>query len=147
MVHDLRRSAVRNMFRAGLPDSRVPQAAKGNAEVSGTSKEPIEVVRGSGNVFRDFNYPDADVRQAKAIMGAQIIKILDRERLSTRQAEAATGISHSEFSRIRQASFSRFTIDRLMTILYRFGQEVEISVKVHPRKRPKSAAEVAVAHP
>jgi predicted XRE-type DNA-binding protein len=105
------------------------------------SKEPIETVRGSGNVFRDFDYPDADVRQAKAIMGAQIIKVLDKKGLSTRQAEAKTGISHSEFSRIRQASFGRFTIDRLMAILHRLGQKVEISVDVHPRKKNKAAVE------
>jgi len=73
------------------------------------SEEELEIVRGNGNVFQDFGYPDADVRQAKAILGAQIIKILDREGLSTRQAEARTGVSHSEFSRIRRASFSRFT--------------------------------------
>ena len=79
-------------------------------------KEALEIVRGSGNVFEGFGYPDADVRQAKALMGAQIIKILDRKGSSTRQAEAKTGISHSEFSRIRRASFSRFTIDRLMAI-------------------------------
>jgi predicted XRE-type DNA-binding protein len=108
------------------------------------SKEPIEVVRWSGNAFRDFDYPDADVRQAKAIMGSQIIKILDRRGLSTRQAEAQTAISHSEFSRIRRASFGHFTIDRLMAILYRFGQEVKILVDVHPRKKQKPAAEGVV---
>jgi len=104
------------------------------------SKEVLEIVRGSGNVFEDFGYPDADVRQAKALMGAQIIKILDREGLSTRQAEARTGISHSEFSRIRRASFSRFTIDRLMAILGRLGQDVKISVQVHARSRRDGAA-------
>jgi predicted XRE-type DNA-binding protein len=97
------------------------------------TSEPIEIVQGSGNVFRDFGYPDADVRQAKALMGTQIMKILDAEGLSTRQAEARTGVSHSEFSRIRQAKFSRFTIDRLMSILARFGQQVELSVCVRPR--------------
>ncbi|MGO9450815.1 MAG: XRE family transcriptional regulator [Candidatus Binataceae bacterium] len=50
-------------------------------------------------------------------------------------------MSHSEFSRIRQAKFVRFTIDRLMTILCRLGQRVEISVDVHPRPKHKSAAE------
>jgi predicted XRE-type DNA-binding protein len=95
--------------------------------------EAIEIVQGSGNVFRDFDYPDADVRQAKALLGTQIIKVLDQEGLSTRQAEARTGVSHSEFSRIRQAKFSRFTIDRLMAILTRLGQQVELSVTVHPR--------------
>ncbi|HXQ52290.1 MAG TPA: helix-turn-helix transcriptional regulator [Stellaceae bacterium] len=106
-------------------------------------KAALDVVRGSGNIYEDFGYPDADVRQAKALMGAQIVKILEREGLSTRQAEARTGISHSEFSRIRRASFGRFTIDRLMTILGRLGQEVKISVKVHARARREGAA----AHP
>jgi predicted XRE-type DNA-binding protein len=95
----------------------------------------------SGNVFRDFGYPDADVRQAKALMGTQIIKILTEEGLSTRDAEARTGVSHSDFSRIRQAKFSRFTIDRLMTILSLLGQEVELSVSVQPRTNPKNTTE------
>ena len=101
-----------------------------------------EVTQGSGNVFRDLGYPDADVRQAKALMGTQIMKILDAEGLSTRDAEARTGVSHSEFSRIRQAKFSRFTIDRLMAILTRFGQEVEISVTVHPRGQSHTVPEM-----
>ena len=103
--------------------------------------EPIETVQGSGNVFRDFGYPDADVRQAKALMGTQILKILDADALSTRQAEARTGVSHSEFSRIRQAKFSRFTIDRLMAILGRLGQQVELSVSVCPRAAPDAGCE------
>ena len=101
-----------------------------------------DVVRGSGNVFRDFGYPDADVRQAKALLAAQIIKILDAEGLSTRQAEARTGIAHSEFVRIRNVNLARFTIDRLVMILGRLGQEVEVSIKVHPRQH-RDAVETA----
>lgn len=104
--------------------------------------DAMEVVRGSGNVFRDFGCPDADVRQAKAILAAQIIKILDEEKLSTRQAEVRTGVAHSEFVRIRRINLARFTIDRLMTILGRLGQEVEVSVTVHPRAQ-QAAPEVA----
>jgi len=40
--------------------------------------DSMEIVRGSGNVFRDFGYPDADVRQAKALLAAQIVKVLDQ---------------------------------------------------------------------
>jgi predicted XRE-type DNA-binding protein len=96
--------------------------------------EPIDIFRGSGNVFRDLGYPDADVRQAKALLGTQIMKVLNEDGLSTRQAEARTGVSHSEFSRIRQAKFSRFTIDRLIAILGRLGQQVEVSVTLRPRE-------------
>jgi predicted XRE-type DNA-binding protein len=82
-----------------------------------TDNDDSEIVRGCGNVFRDFGYPDADVRQAKALLAAQVIKVLDAEELSTRQAEAKTGIAHSEFVRIRNVNLGRFTIDRLVTIL------------------------------
>jgi hypothetical protein len=42
--------------------------------------EPVAIVHSSGNVYRDFG--SADVRHVMAILGAQIIKILDEEKLS-----------------------------------------------------------------
>jgi predicted XRE-type DNA-binding protein len=103
-------------------------------------EEAIEIVRGSGNVYQDFGFADADVLQAKALLGTSIMKILEEEGLSTRQAEARTGVAHSEFSRIRQARFSRFTIDRLMAILGLLGQRVELAVSVHPRTEREAHA-------
>ena len=96
----------------------------------------FELAHGSGNVFRDFGYPDADVRQAKCLLAAEIMKILDARNWSTRQAEEATGISHADFTRIRKANTARFTLDRLMLILGKLGQDVELSVTVRPRPRP-----------
>jgi predicted XRE-type DNA-binding protein len=107
------------------------------------TEDPIEIVRGSRNVFADLGYPDADVRQAKALMGSEIIKILDDEGLSTRQAEARTGVAHTEFSRIRRANFSRFTVDRLITILHHLGQNVEVSINVQPRNPGKHSSATA----
>jgi predicted XRE-type DNA-binding protein len=95
--------------------------------------DDMEIVRGSGNVFRDLGYPDADVRQAKALLGARIMRILDDEKLSTREAEARTGVSHSDYSRIRKGNLGRFTIDRLMHILGKLGREVEVAIGVRPR--------------
>ena len=45
-------------------------------------KDKLEVVRGSGNIYRDFDKPDADVRQLKAILAAEIIKALDKQGLA-----------------------------------------------------------------
>ena len=97
--------------------------------------DDMELIRGSGNVFRDLGYPDAEVRQAKALLVAEIIKVLDEQGLSTRQAEARTGIVHAEFSRIRNVRLARFTFDRLLTILGKLGQHVEFSVTVTPRPK------------
>ncbi len=95
-------------------------------------KEEIELVQGSGNVFRDFDQPNADVEQTKAILAARIIGVLDDAGLSTRKAEASTGVNHSEFARIRRVKLDRFTIDRLITILNRLDQRVELDVRVRP---------------
>lgn len=91
----------------------------------------IEVVRGSGNVFRDFRRADADVEQFKSILAAEIIKMLDLKELSVRAAHGKTGIAAADFSRIRNANLGRFTLDRLLSILNRLGSRVEIKVKVH----------------
>ncbi|MGE0007688.1 MAG: helix-turn-helix domain-containing protein [Parvibaculaceae bacterium] len=98
-----------------------------------STKDDIELIRGSGNVFRDLGRDDADLLQAKALMASEIIKVLDDRRWTTRKAEDATGISHADFSRIRRANLGRFTLDRLMTILTLLGQEVELAVSVRPR--------------
>jgi predicted XRE-type DNA-binding protein len=94
----------------------------------------MELIHGSGNVFRDFGRDNADLLQAKALLASAIIKILDERRWTTRDAEAATGVSHADFSRIRRASLGRFTLDRLMNTLTKLGQEVELSVNVRPRR-------------
>src|SRR5579859_6749201 len=92
--------------------------------------EPFELVRGSGNVFRDIGHPDPDVAQLKAILAAEIIKMLDREGLTVRGAHARTGIAAADFSRIRNADLGRFTLDRLMAIINRLGSRVEVKVRV-----------------
>ena len=94
-----------------------------------------EIIRGSGNVYRDFNMPDADVRQLKAILAAEIIKTLDKKELSVRKAQRLTGVPAADFSRIRTADLERFSSDRLMTILNKLGSRVDVSVRVKGRKQ------------
>jgi len=96
-------------------------------------KNRFELVRGSGNVFRDFGRANAGVEQARAILAAKIIRTLDERGLSTREAERVTGVAHSEFSRIRNAKLERFTLDRMITILGKLDEEVEVNVTFRPR--------------
>ena len=94
--------------------------------------EKIELVRGSGNVFRDFGYSNDDVEQLKAILATEIAKMLDQQKLTVRAAHARTGIAAADFSRIRNADLSRFTLDRLMSILNRLGARVDVQVSLRP---------------
>ena len=94
--------------------------------------DDVEFVSGSGNVFRDFGRPDADLAQARAILAAKIIGVLDERKLNARAAESLTGVAATEFSRIRTAKLGRFTIDRMIKILGKLGQEVKFEVTVRP---------------
>ena len=103
-------------------------------------RERLDVTRGSGNVFRDLEQPNADIKQFKAILAAEIIKALDREGLSVRGAQGRTGIAAADFSRIRNADLGRFTVDRLMSIINRLGSRVEVKVRVRRAEAAEHAA-------
>ena len=93
-------------------------------------REQLETVRGSGNIYRDFDVPDADVRQLKAILAAELIKTLDKKGLSVRKAQSLTGIDAGDFSRVRNADFRRISVERLMAMINGLGSRVEVAVKI-----------------
>src|SRR3546814_16488485 len=79
--------------------------------------DDIEVVRGTGNIFRDFDRADPDLEQLRSLLAAEIIGVLDDRGLSVREAGAITGVDAGDFSRVRRAQLGRFPVDRLMKIL------------------------------
>ncbi|UZE52133.1 helix-turn-helix domain-containing protein [Rhodopseudomonas sp. P2A-2r] len=96
-------------------------------------------MRGSGNVFGDFCMPNADLEQARAILAAKIIDVLDTRKLTARAAEQLTGVSHTDLSRIRNAKLGRFTLDRMISILGKLDRDVEVSIAVKPRGGARAA--------
>ncbi len=107
----------------------------GHSAVSGkgietVSESDFELVEGSGNVFRDLGDPDADLKQAKAILAARIVAVLDERGLSVRKAAALTGFAAADFSRIRNADLGRFTLDRLMKMLAALDDRLRVTLRV-----------------
>jgi predicted XRE-type DNA-binding protein len=95
--------------------------------------DDLELVHGSGNVFRDLGLPNPEAEQLKAILATKIIGVLDAQNITVRHAHEMTGFAAADFSRVRQAKLGRFTIDRLMAMLDRLDQDVEVTVSVQPR--------------
>jgi predicted XRE-type DNA-binding protein len=100
----------------------------------------MELIHGSGNVFRDFGDANPDLEQARAILAAKIIKTLDERKLTVRAAAVATGVAAAEFSRIRNVRLERFTLDRMVKILGKLDEEVQVNVTFSPRKPSSGAA-------
>jgi len=104
--------------------------------------DDMDIILGSGNLFRDLGHPGADRGQLRALLAAQIIGVLDDWKLTVHAAHELTGVAAADFSRIRKAKLGRFTIDRLMTIQAGLGQEVEVTVRVYPRRPSDAGVEV-----
>lgn len=129
-----------------MDDPRVSEEIKiGNSHAESRNRHDQETVEApeddddlgthyfenGSNPFRDDNIPDPDLHLAKSDMAIWIRRVLDEQGLSTREAEAKTGIAHSEFSRIRNSKLTRFTLDRLFVIYHRLepGKEVVLQRK------------------
>ena len=80
---------------------------------------------------------NAEVLQLKAILAGKIIEVLDEQKISVRRAHELTGFAAADFSRVRQAKLQRFTVDRLMQMLAKLNQDVEVSISIRPRLRQR----------
>jgi len=96
-------------------------------------KDDFELEEGSGNAFRDLGDPEADLKQAKAIVAARIIAVLNNRGLTVRKAEQETGFAAADFSRIRNADLGRFTLDRLMRMLAALDHDTSVTIHVVSR--------------
>lgn len=74
----------------------------------------------------------------KAQLAGRIVEQLDARELTVRSAGELTSTPPADFSRIRRGRLDRFTVDRLISILSRLDQTLEISLLV--RSVPPSAA-------
>jgi predicted XRE-type DNA-binding protein len=107
--------------------------------MSKSKDDDFELVRGSGNAFRDLELPNPELEQFRSILAARIIKAMDAQKLTVRKAQELTGFAAADFSRVRRANLGRFTVDRLMTMLNRLGQEVEVTISDRPARRQHAA--------
>jgi len=88
-------------------------------------------------VFADLGDPDAEARQLKALLAAEIITTLDRVGLTVRAAATLAKVDPADIQHIRNADLSRFTLDRLIRVAYPLGRKVELKISA---RRSKIAA-------
>ncbi len=79
------------------------------------------------NIFADMGLPNAEIRQAKALVSILFEKILKGQGLTQRQAAERTGLTQPEVSKIVRGVCSGFTLDRMLSAMAALGQDVEIT--------------------
>jgi len=102
-----------------------------------------DYLEGSGNVFADLGFANADEMLAKAELAIKIAEILRQRRLTQVQAAAVLGVDQPKVSALIRGRLSGFSIERLLRFLLRLGTDVSITIKPHSRPRSKPRARTA----
>lgn len=86
----------------------------------------VTVTRGSGNVFADLGFADADERSAKAKLAHEIAEHC--EGMTQKEIAARLQIDQPKVSALLRGQLQQFSTERLMTLVRRVGQDVEIRI-------------------
>lgn len=107
------------------------------------AKKPlISVTPSSGNVFADIGVADPEEALAKAQLASRIREVVRRSRLTQAAAAAVMGIDQPKVSALLNGRLTNFSSERLMRLLTRLGQDVEIVVRTKPRRRQRGRIRV-----
>lgn len=103
------------------------------------------ITRGTGNVFADFGYVDADERQTKLRLVHAINGLITRRQLTQAAAAEKLGVNQPKVSALARYKLDGFSVERLMTFLTALDQDVEIVIKKKPRSRAAARVSVVAA--
>lgn len=99
----------------------------------------IEYFVGSGNVYDDLGFHDAEERFAKLKLAAQINEIIQKNGWTQKTAAATLGTQQPEISNLSRGRLRSITYDRLVNWLIKLGYSVEIKVQRSRRPHVKVA--------
>ena len=109
------------------------------------SESTPSITRGTGNVFADLGFPDADERQTKARLAFAINGILEKRHLSQVDAALRLGINQPKVSALSNYQLTGFSVERLMHFLNALGRDVEIVIRNKPSSRKVARITVIAA--
>src|SRR5579885_1526285 len=85
---------------------------------------------GTGNVFVDLGFPDAEAMTLKASLASALIHIIGTRKLTPIKAAEALGVGEREGSALLGADLDPFSIEQVMRFLALLGGRVEVAVRL-----------------
>ena len=110
-----------------------------------TKNAELEIIHGTGNVFADLGYADADERQTKLRLAHTINGVIARQKLTQSLAAGKLGVNQPKISALANYKLDGFSVERLMAFLVALDQDVEITIKKKPRSRVAARISVVAA--
>jgi predicted XRE-type DNA-binding protein len=94
---------------------------------------------GTGNVYRDLGFPDAEEMLVKAQLVHKISEIIRSKGLTQREAAKILGLTQPKLSGLLRGQFRGVSERKLIDSLTSLGRDVEIVVKDASRRRPAAS--------
>lgn len=91
----------------------------------------IEFEKSSGNVFADLDLDNAENLEARSLVGIEIIKIMNETKKTQKEWGQVLGLKQAEVSHLLNGHFSRFTLDKLFSLLNKMNKKVTITISSH----------------
>ncbi|MBZ5644115.1 MAG: helix-turn-helix domain-containing protein [Acidobacteriia bacterium] len=105
----------------------------------------MKVEVGSGNVYADLGYADAEDMLVKAQLMTKIAEIIRQRRLTQTQAAKLLRLTQPKISRLLRGEFRGVSERRLLRCLTLLGRDVQILVKQAPPRRASGQLTVRFA--
>lgn len=101
----------------------------------GKAGQAIQIHEGSGNVYADLGYPDAEEMLVKAKLVRKISEIVRSKGLTQVETARVLGLTQPKVSALLRGQFRGISERKLIDCLTSLGHDVEIVVKDAPRRR------------
>ena len=105
----------------------------------------LQVSRGTGNVFADLGFADAEERQTKLRLAHAINQIIEQKNLTQAAAADLLKANQPKVSALLRYKLDGFSVERLMIFLTALDRDVEISIKKKSRSNPSGRISVIAA--
>ena len=104
--------------------------------VSPKDTHETSVTRGSGNVFADLGFEDAEELQVKAELTRQICSRIKTLKLTQVEAGSRLSIGQPDVSKLMNGRYTGYSTDRLLALLN--ALEVDVEIVLRPVSKGKA---------
>jgi predicted XRE-type DNA-binding protein len=95
---------------------------------------------GSGNVFADLDYVDADEALLKAMLAREISAAIQEKNLTPAEAALLLGLDQPSMSAVTRGRLAAVSVERLLRCLT--ALERDVTITVGPKKRERGRIEL-----
>jgi predicted XRE-type DNA-binding protein len=105
--------------------------------------KPVEA--GSGNVFKDLGFADADERKLKVQLAMRVNELIEAKAYTQAQVAEVFGLPQPHVSELVNYRLNRFSSERLMHFMTLLDRDVQIVIRPKAVRRRRGTVSVLVA--